>query len=164
MVNNTANPNNIQLWVLTFPLQDCSGFDNFVITIIYDSLIKHHILKPEIIRTTNAETEILICTKKYGINFVNVIPTLPYCFLQRRSKTQNIKIHRFCFHSNNANKYMTVQNKGQCEKVVSCVPNVASFFGLSILDCPIGFSNVYLNCWMCIVTEGMHIIDVCNTK
>jgi len=68
MVNNIANPNNI-----------------------YDSFIKHHISKPEIIKTKNTETEILICTKMYGINFVNVIPTLPYCYLQRRSKTHKKK-------------------------------------------------------------------------
>ena len=30
-----------------------------------------------------------------------------------------------------------------CLHPVSCVPNVASFSGLSILDCLIGFSNVY---------------------
>jgi len=27
--------------------------------------------------------------------------------------------------------------------LVSCAPNVASFSGLSILDCPFGVSNVY---------------------
>jgi hypothetical protein len=79
MVNNTANPNNI-----------------------YDSFIQHHISKPEFIKTKNAETEILICTKMYGIHFVNVIPTPLYCVLQRRSKAQNITMHIFCFHSNSA--------------------------------------------------------------
>jgi hypothetical protein len=31
-----------------------------------------------------------------------------------------------------------------CLRLVSCVPNLASFSGLPILDCPFGFSNVYL--------------------
>jgi hypothetical protein len=31
---------------------------------------------------------------------------------------------------------------------VSCVHNVASFSGLSILDCPFGFSNVYFNAFI----------------
>ena len=31
-----------------------------------------------------------------------------------------------------------------CLHLVSCVHNVASFSGLFILDCPFGFSSVYL--------------------
>lgn len=31
----------------------------------------------------------------------------------------------------------------QCLRPVSCVPNFAIFFGLSIRGCPSGFSNVY---------------------
>ena len=36
-----------------------------------------------------------------------------------------------------------------CICSVSCVPNVASVSGLSILDCPLVISNVYLFCVLC---------------
>ena len=34
-----------------------------------------------------------------------------------------------------------------CLRLVSCVPNVTSFPGLSILECPFGFSLTFISTW-----------------
>jgi hypothetical protein len=42
-----------------------------------------------------------------------------------------------------------------CLHPVSCVPNVASFSGFSILDCPFGFSNFYVS--IIVVIQTSHV-------
>jgi len=57
--------------------------------------------------------------------------------------------HILCWLSSSCVLYMVVSNTYCvvwgffCLRLVSCVSNVASFSGLSIFDCPFGFSNVY---------------------
>jgi len=51
-----------------------------------------------------------------------------------------------------------------CLRIVSCVPNVASSSGLSIVDCPFGFSNVYCKHKLCVFLLNLEkrLILVCN--
>ena len=50
-----------------------------------------------------------------------------------------------------------------CPRPVSCVPFIASFSGLSILDCHFGFLNVYLQFRQCLVFVII-IITLVSTK
>jgi hypothetical protein len=48
--------------------------------------------------------------------------------------------------------------------VSSCAPNIDSFLGFSILDCPFGFSNVYFQSQTCTITCSRSARNVMNVR
>ena len=60
-----------------------------------------------------------------------------------------------------SNTYCVVVFCLACLRLVYCVPNVASFSGLSILHCPFSFSNIYLQQYY---IEYLFVLDITYSR
>ena len=97
----------VDLWVLPFPLEDCSVFGNFVITLIFFPILQKHIIK----WFFNLLTTTKVIPETHGAHYIRYLRLYATCISykmnQRKLPQQGLSVIKHSFTSGDNDNYCT---------------------------------------------------------